>query len=74
MSNHCQITKMSSNKSDYDEEETVPEVKKPRLSSPAPQDASSDGPGCSSWTPSVSSARVEPELESCDSGLSDTGE
>ena len=70
MSKHCQITKMSSNKSDYDEEETVPEVKKPRLSSPAPQ----DGPGCSSWTPSVSSARVEPELESCDSGLSDTGE
>lgn len=42
--------------------EDVPEVKRQRLSSPCPEAASS------SWLPSVSG-----EVESCDSGLSDSG-
>ena len=42
--------------------EEAPELKRQRLSSPCPEAASS------SWTPSVSG-----EVESCDSGLSDSG-
>ena len=52
------------------EESDLPETKRPKLSSPTSPSSTSPVPS-TSWTPSVPAP--ETELESCDSGLSESG-